>query len=78
LKEKLRKLEVEDLDISLSLIQELIPVALKAAEDKLTEEVNKITGIRYEHGKDNLRWGRKAGSLLRQPGYRVFLVLSIA
>lgn len=63
LKEKLRKLEVEDLDISLSLIQELIPVALKAAEDKLTEEVNKITGIRYEHGKDNLRWGRQAGSI---------------
>jgi transposase-like protein len=63
LKERLQKWEVEDLDVSLSLIQELIPVALKAVEDKLTEEVNKITGIRYEHGKDNVRWGRQGGSI---------------
>lgn len=63
LKEKLKDLELEDLDISLGLIQELIPVALKAVEDKLTEEVEKITGVRYEHGKDNVRWGRQGGSI---------------
>lgn len=63
LKEKLKSLEVENLDISLGLIQELIPVALRAVEEKLTEEVEKITGIRYEHGKENVRWGRQGGSI---------------
>ncbi|MBL7196772.1 MAG: transposase [Candidatus Omnitrophica bacterium] len=63
LKEKLKGLGVEDLDVSLGLIQELMPMALETVYEKLTEEVKKITGVKYEHGKENLRWGRQESSI---------------
>lgn len=63
LKERMSELDTENLDVSLGLIQELIPLAIKEVEYKLKEEVKKIVGIRYEHGKENVSWGWQDGSI---------------
>jgi len=63
LQQKLKDLDNEDLDVSLGLIQELMPVVLREVEKRLTAEVKRIVGIRYEHGKENVSWGRQAGSI---------------
>lgn len=63
LKERMIGLDVENLDVSLGLIQELIPLAIREVEYRLKQEVQKIVGIRYEHGKENTSWGWQNGSV---------------
>jgi hypothetical protein len=50
-KEMLEKMKSEDLDVTISLIQELIPNGLMAAKEDMEKEVKKLTGERYKHGK---------------------------
>lgn len=59
----LEQMNVADGDLEISLIQALIPLGLKAVDDALQEEVKRLVGNRYEHGKENVRWGRQSGSV---------------
>lgn len=61
--EMLEKLNTDDLDVSIALIQTLIPYGLKAVAEKLKAEFELLTGKRYQHGKENLRWGKQGGSV---------------
>lgn len=63
---KLDELTTDDLDVSIALIQELIPLGLKAVSEKLQAEVEQLTGQRYKHGKENVRWGKQPGSVYLQ------------
>ena len=53
----------EEFDVKMSLIQELIPLGLKAVTEELQLEVKRLTGERYERGGDNARWGKQNGSV---------------
>ncbi len=59
----LAKLKMDDLNVTLALIQELIPIGLQAVAEQLQNEVAQLTGGRYEHGKENVRWGSQPGSV---------------
>lgn len=65
-KAKLDKLNGGDLNVSVALIQELIPIGLQAVAEKLQAEIAQLTGKRYQHGKENVRWGAQAGSIYLQ------------
>jgi len=54
---------ISDIDVKVALIQALIPEGLKAVNEKLQEEVRSLAGERYQHGKENTRWGTQAGSV---------------
>lgn len=62
-KEILDKFKTDDLDVNIALIQELIPIGLQAVGEQLQREVEKLVGKRYEHGKENVRWGEQPGSV---------------
>ena len=47
----------EDFDVKMSVIQELIPLGLKALTEELTNEVKRLAGEKYSRGGDNARWG---------------------
>ena len=53
----------EDFDVKMSVIQELIPLGLKALAEELTNEVKRLAGERYSRGGDNARWGCQNGSV---------------
>src|SRR3989338_3495343 len=57
----------EDFDVKITVIQELIPLGLKAVADELQEEVKKLAGEKHSHGgsasSNNARWGRQQGSV---------------
>lgn len=53
----------EDFDIKLSVIQELIPIGLKAVADELQNEVKRLAGDKYSRSGDNSRWGFQNGSV---------------
>jgi transposase-like protein len=53
----------EDFDIKLSVIQELIPIGLKAVADELQNEVKRLAGEKYSRCGDNSRWGFQNGSV---------------
>ncbi len=53
----------EDFDIKLSVIQELIPLGLKAVAEELRNEVTRLAGEKHSRGTDNARWGRQNGSV---------------
>ena len=59
----LKKLDTDDLNVTVALIQELIPIGLKAVSDQLQSEVEQLTGIKHKHGKENVRWGEQPGSV---------------
>lgn len=61
--EMLERVNSEDLDVTIELIQALIPYGLKAVEEKLKYEVELLAGKRYQHGKENTRWGKQPGSV---------------
>lgn len=51
---------------SLSMIQALIPLGLRAVEERLQAEVTALAGRRYAHGDEHpgvVRWGRQPGSI---------------
>ena len=53
----------ENFDVKMSIIQELIPLGLKAVAEELQNEVTQLAGKKYSHGGDNARWGRQDGSV---------------
>lgn len=55
--------QIADLDVKLTLIQELIPLGLKAVSEQLQKEVLELAGNRYRHGKECHRWGHQGGSI---------------
>ena len=59
----------EGFDIRILLIQELIPIGLRAVNDILQQEVIQLAGTRYSHEKDKrevVRWGSQQGSVYLQ------------
>ncbi len=62
--EELKELNgIADIDIKVSLIQSLIPIALKEVNALLQDEVAKLAGQPRKHGKVNTRWGTQPGSV---------------
>ena len=55
--------EINDPDVSVSLIQALIPVGLDRVNELLQSEVMRLAGPKGEHGKENTRWGSQWGSV---------------
>lgn len=54
---------IDDVDVKVSLIQELIPIALKDVSALLQAEVKRLAGEPKKHGKSCVRWGRQPGSI---------------
>lgn len=61
--EMVRRLGTEEIDMNMALIQALIPIGLKAVEEKLQEEVLSLAGKKHQHGKEQVRWGEQGGSI---------------
>lgn len=59
----LREVQSQGFDIEVAMIQGLIPLGLKAVEDRLQREVELLAGKKQAHGKENVRWGQQAGSV---------------
>jgi transposase-like protein len=53
----------EEFDIRLSVIQDLIPLGLKAVAEELQGEVRRLAGDKHDRGGDNARWGSQDGSI---------------
>ena len=53
----------EDFDVKMTVIQELIPLGLRAVADELKNEVIRLAGEKHSRGTDNARWGRQNGSV---------------
>jgi len=53
----------EDFDVRMSVIQDLIPLGLKAVAEELQREVKRLAGDKYSRGKENARWGSQNGSV---------------
>ena len=53
----------EEFDIRMSVIQDLIPLGLKAVAEALQQEVKQLAGERYSRGGDKGRWGSQNGSV---------------
>jgi len=60
---QMEQMKTGDLDARVELVQALIPIGLKAVGDLLQEEVEYLAGNRYQHGKENRRWGNQGGSV---------------
>ena len=50
-------------DGRLELIRALIPLGLKAVNDELVEEFERLTGTKHRHDESLNRWGRQPGSV---------------
>jgi transposase-like protein len=61
--EKIVEAYSEESDIRLSVIQELIPLGLKAVAEELQSEVRRLAGVKNSHGGENVRWGSQNGSV---------------
>lgn len=53
----------EDIDVKMSVIQELIPIGLRAVEEELMNEVRRLSGAKHSRDGNNVRWGRQNGSI---------------
>ena len=53
----------EDFDVKMDVIQELIPLGLKAVADELQNEVRQLAGEKHSRAGSNARWGRQNGSV---------------
>ena len=53
----------EEQDTTIAVIQELIPLGLKAVAEELKNEVIRLAGAKHSRGGDNARWGRQNGSV---------------
>lgn len=53
----------EDFDVKMSVIQELIPLGLKAVADELKNEVRRFAGEKHSRAGTNARWGHQDGSV---------------
>ncbi len=61
--ERIMAAHSEEFDIKLGMIQELIPLGLKAVAEELQNEVKQIAGVKYSRGTDVARWGSQDGSV---------------
>lgn len=59
----LEEVKRQGVDVEVALIQGLIPLGLKAVEEKLQREVELLAGKKQAHGKENVRWSKQAGSV---------------
>jgi transposase-like protein len=50
-------------DVRMAVIQDLIPLGLKAVADELQGEVKRLAGEKYSRGTQNVRWGSQDGSV---------------
>ena len=53
----------EDFDVKMTVIQELIPLGLKAVADELQSEVKRLAGEKHSRIGNNARWGHQDGSV---------------
>ena len=53
----------EEFEVKMAVIQELIPLGLKAVTEELQAEIKRLAGERHERGGDNARWGKQNGSV---------------
>ena len=53
----------EDFDVRMSVIQDLIPLGLKAVAEELQGEVKRLAGEKHSRGGDHARWGSQNGSV---------------
>ncbi len=53
----------EDFDVRMSVIQDLIPLGLKAVAEELQGEVKRLAGEKHRRDGDNARWGSQNGSV---------------
>ena len=53
----------EDVDVRMLVIQELIPLGLKAVAEELQGEVKRLAGEKHRRGGDTARWGSQNGSV---------------
>lgn len=53
----------EDFDVRMAVIQDLIPLGLKAVAEELQGEVKRLAGEKHRRGGDNTRWGSQNGSV---------------
>ena len=53
----------EEQDTTIAVIQELIPLGLKAVGEELQREVKELAGKRYQRGGEISRWGSQPGSV---------------
>ena len=53
----------EDFDVKMSVIQDLIPLGLKAVADELKSEVRRLAGEKHSRAGANARWGYQDGSV---------------
>src|SRR3990167_4800792 len=53
----------EDFDVKMTVIQELIPLGLKAVADELQGEVRRLAGEKHSRAGNNARWGWQDGSV---------------
>ena len=56
----------EDLDVKISVIQDLIPLGLKAVAEELKNEVERLAGAKHSRVGNNARWGHQSGSVYLQ------------
>jgi putative transposase len=61
--ERLMDTYSEDVDVRMSVIQELIPLGLKAVAEELQGEVKRLAGEKHSRGGDHARWGSQNGSV---------------
>ncbi|MEO6527193.1 MAG: hypothetical protein ABIP93_11250, partial [Gemmatimonadaceae bacterium] len=57
---------LNDGTLMLAMIQDLIPLGLRAVEDALAQEVTALAGARYAHADAHpgiARWGTQPGSI---------------
>ncbi len=53
----------EDINTKISVIQDLIPLGLKAVAEELKKEVERLAGVKHSRSGNNARWGRQDGSV---------------
>lgn len=53
----------EEFDVKMTVIQELIPLGLKAVADELQSEVKRLAGEKHSRAGNNARWGHQDGSV---------------
>jgi len=56
----------EDINTKISVIQDLIPLGLKAVAEELKAEVMRLAGEKHSRAGNNARWGHQDGSVYLQ------------
>ena len=59
-----RRVKNDEVNVRVEMIQSLIPIALEAVADLLSQELDEIAGVRYARKASSVRrWGRQGGSV---------------